>query len=291
MVPSFIMGFDQETKGAGDRICAFVEQHNLPVVMLNLLQALPNTALWDRLKQENRLTETGVSADMMDASFNFLPTRPAAEIARGVHPDGGLPVRAHQISGPDLPVLSGHETDSRRRREEQKPGPRQAEGPFAVSGPARRSGGAAQVGLAPGDRGRLPAAILATVSWGFTGKTPAAWPNIWPNAPWGKIFSGSGQACWPEPAGPGRTKWRRLNRVTRMALAAGDGIWPNLKQVSREASSDHHSPGAVHRGRFPGCARLLSQDCIYLLFIYYKNVSNEEKKFTGTESRRCPEVQ
>ena len=74
------MGFDQETKGAGDRICAFVEEHNLPAVMLNLLQALPNTALWDRLKEENRLTETGVSADMIEASFNFLPTRPAAEI-------------------------------------------------------------------------------------------------------------------------------------------------------------------------------------------------------------------
>ena len=80
VVPSFIMGFDQETKGAGDRICAFVEEHNLPAVMLNLLQALPNTALWDRLKQENRLTEIEVSADMIDASFNFLPARPAPEI-------------------------------------------------------------------------------------------------------------------------------------------------------------------------------------------------------------------
>jgi radical SAM superfamily enzyme YgiQ (UPF0313 family) len=80
VLPSFIMGFDQETKGAGDRICAFVEEHNLPVVMVNLLQALPNTALWDRLKQENRLTEIEVSADMIDASLNFLPARPAPEI-------------------------------------------------------------------------------------------------------------------------------------------------------------------------------------------------------------------
>ena len=80
VVPSFIMGFDQETKGAGDRICAFVEQHHLPAVMLNLLQALPNTALWDRLQQENRLTEIAVSADMIDPSFNFLPIRPTSEI-------------------------------------------------------------------------------------------------------------------------------------------------------------------------------------------------------------------
>lgn len=81
VVPSFIMGFDQETKGAGNRICAFVEQHNLPLVMLNMLQALPNTRLWDRLKQENRLLDAGISTDMVDTSFNFLPTRPASEIA------------------------------------------------------------------------------------------------------------------------------------------------------------------------------------------------------------------
>jgi radical SAM superfamily enzyme YgiQ (UPF0313 family) len=80
VVPSFIMGFDQETPGAGDRICAFVEQHNLPLVMLNLLQALPNTALWDRLQQEDRLTGAAITADMIDVSLNFRPTRPAADI-------------------------------------------------------------------------------------------------------------------------------------------------------------------------------------------------------------------
>ncbi|OGR30219.1 MAG: B12-binding domain-containing radical SAM protein [Desulfobacca sp. RBG_16_60_12] len=80
VLASFIVGFDQEAKGAGDRIRAFVEQHNLPLVMVNLLQALPNTALWDRLKQENRLTGTKISPDMADTSFNFLPARPAAEI-------------------------------------------------------------------------------------------------------------------------------------------------------------------------------------------------------------------
>jgi hypothetical protein len=82
VLASFIMGFDQETKGAGDRICAFVAQHNLPVVMVNLLQALPNTALWDRLQEENRLLGTKVTADMVDTTFNFLPTRPARDHLR-----------------------------------------------------------------------------------------------------------------------------------------------------------------------------------------------------------------
>jgi radical SAM superfamily enzyme YgiQ (UPF0313 family) len=81
VLASFIMGFDQETTGAGDRIIAFVEQNDLPLVMVNLLQALPNTALWDRLQSENRLVNTGVTADMTEASFNFRPSRPPEEIA------------------------------------------------------------------------------------------------------------------------------------------------------------------------------------------------------------------
>jgi len=80
VVPSFIMGFDQETPGAGDRICAFVEKNHLTTVMLNLLQALPNTALWDRLQRENRLQGVEVSTDMIEASFNFRPIRPVSEI-------------------------------------------------------------------------------------------------------------------------------------------------------------------------------------------------------------------
>jgi radical SAM superfamily enzyme YgiQ (UPF0313 family) len=80
VITSFILGFDHEAKGTGDRIRAFVEQHNLPLVMLNLLQAFPNTALWDRLKEENRLTGMKISPDMTDTSFNFLPARPASEI-------------------------------------------------------------------------------------------------------------------------------------------------------------------------------------------------------------------
>jgi radical SAM superfamily enzyme YgiQ (UPF0313 family) len=81
VLASFIMGFDQETKGAGDRIVAFVEENDLPLVMLNLLQALPNTALWDRLKSENRLINTGVTADMTETNLNFRPIRPPEEIA------------------------------------------------------------------------------------------------------------------------------------------------------------------------------------------------------------------
>jgi len=80
----FILGFDGERSGAGERIQAFVEQSSIPQPMLGLLQALPNTALWNRLKGEQRLLEGVGVTEVGDQNtlMNFIPTRPVAEIAR-----------------------------------------------------------------------------------------------------------------------------------------------------------------------------------------------------------------
>ncbi|MBT9316623.1 B12-binding domain-containing radical SAM protein [Leptothoe spongobia] len=79
----FILGFDGERTGAGDRIQAFVEQTSIPQPMLGLLQALPNTALWERLKKEQRLLENSnhLTGDQ-NTLMNFIPTRPVTELAR-----------------------------------------------------------------------------------------------------------------------------------------------------------------------------------------------------------------
>jgi radical SAM superfamily enzyme YgiQ (UPF0313 family) len=79
----FIIGFDGEQSGAGKRIQAFVEETSIPQPMLGILQAPPNTALWNRLKKEQRLIEDSgcvVSGDQ-NTLMNFIPTRPVHEIA------------------------------------------------------------------------------------------------------------------------------------------------------------------------------------------------------------------
>ncbi len=80
----FILGFDGERSGAGERIQAFVEKTSIPQPMLGILQAPPNTALWDRLKGEQRLIEgTSIHATGdQNTLMNFVPTRPIAEIAK-----------------------------------------------------------------------------------------------------------------------------------------------------------------------------------------------------------------
>jgi radical SAM superfamily enzyme YgiQ (UPF0313 family) len=80
MVASFVIGFDGEKPGAGDRICEFVEELGIPVMMLNLLQPLPNTRLWERLQKEKRLLPDQTDGDFYGLRFNYLPSRPQEEI-------------------------------------------------------------------------------------------------------------------------------------------------------------------------------------------------------------------
>ncbi len=81
VMAGFIIGFDGEKPGAGDRIVQFVENTSIPMAMFSMLQALPNTALWHRLQKEGRLN-TEIANGNQTTLMNFIPTRPLEEIAR-----------------------------------------------------------------------------------------------------------------------------------------------------------------------------------------------------------------
>ena len=80
VMAGFIIGFDGEKPHAGDRIVNFVEQTGIPMAMFSMLQALPNTALWNRLEKEGRLLNSGASINQTTL-MNFVPTRDIKEIA------------------------------------------------------------------------------------------------------------------------------------------------------------------------------------------------------------------
>ncbi|BAU12002.1 radical SAM domain protein [Leptolyngbya sp. NIES-3755] len=81
VMAGFIIGFDNETSGAGDRIVRFVEQTTIPIAIFSMLQALPDTALWHRLKREGRLVENNANLNQ-STLMNFVPTRPLEEVTR-----------------------------------------------------------------------------------------------------------------------------------------------------------------------------------------------------------------
>jgi radical SAM superfamily enzyme YgiQ (UPF0313 family) len=81
ILSGFIIGFDGEKAGAGERIQAFVNETGIPVAHLTTLGALHNTAMWNRLKQEGRLLDAiGEHFTTQKSLMNFVPTRPVEEI-------------------------------------------------------------------------------------------------------------------------------------------------------------------------------------------------------------------
>ncbi|MFM7428121.1 MAG: B12-binding domain-containing radical SAM protein [Elainella sp.] len=90
IMSGFILGFDGEKPGAGQRIVKFVEETNIPIAQLGMLTALHNTDMWERLKREGRLLEDWLTTQQsvddkilspQKALMNFVPTRPVEEIA------------------------------------------------------------------------------------------------------------------------------------------------------------------------------------------------------------------
>jgi len=77
----FIIGFDGEKTGAGDRIVRFAELTGIPTTTFAMLQALPNTALSHRLEREGRLRDSNGNLNQTTL-MNFVPTRPLEDIAR-----------------------------------------------------------------------------------------------------------------------------------------------------------------------------------------------------------------
>jgi radical SAM superfamily enzyme YgiQ (UPF0313 family) len=57
VVSGIILGLDTDTPQTGRHLLDFIEQSKIPLLTINLLQALPKTPLWDRLSREGRLVD------------------------------------------------------------------------------------------------------------------------------------------------------------------------------------------------------------------------------------------
>jgi radical SAM superfamily enzyme YgiQ (UPF0313 family) len=81
----FIVGFDSERQSVADAMVALIEEAAIPICMVGLLYALPNTQLTRRLEKEGRLyapplREDLKSADQCTMGLNYATLRPRQEI-------------------------------------------------------------------------------------------------------------------------------------------------------------------------------------------------------------------
>src|SRR6202521_269005 len=80
----FIVGFDNDPDDIFDRQIDFIRESAIPVAMVGLLAAIPDTQLWRRLEREGRLMEiqehTGSNTDCV---LNFVPKMDAGRLIEG----------------------------------------------------------------------------------------------------------------------------------------------------------------------------------------------------------------
>jgi radical SAM superfamily enzyme YgiQ (UPF0313 family) len=79
----FIVGFDTDTADIYQRQIDFIQEAGIPVAMVGLLNALPNTQLHKRLREEGRLLADTSGNNTHTLRLNFVPRRPEAEVVAG----------------------------------------------------------------------------------------------------------------------------------------------------------------------------------------------------------------
>lgn len=78
----YIVGFDNDDEGIFSRQIKFIQDSGVATAMVNMLNALPNTKLWHRLKAESRL-DLNVLGGNIHSTVNFIPKMNKEELVEG----------------------------------------------------------------------------------------------------------------------------------------------------------------------------------------------------------------
>jgi radical SAM superfamily enzyme YgiQ (UPF0313 family) len=82
VMAGFIVGFDNDPDDIFERQINFIRESAIPLAMVGLLTALPDTQLWRRLEKEGRLLGES-SGNNTNCSLNFVPKMDPARLIAG----------------------------------------------------------------------------------------------------------------------------------------------------------------------------------------------------------------
>lgn len=82
VMAGFIVGFDSDPDDIFDRQMNFIRESGIPLAMVGLLAALPDTQLWRRLEKEGRLLDIS-TGNNTDCSLNFIPKMDMTSLIEG----------------------------------------------------------------------------------------------------------------------------------------------------------------------------------------------------------------
>ncbi len=83
VMAGFIVGFDTDKEDIFNRQIAFIQENAIPKAMIGLLNALPNTRLYQRLKKEGRILKTSLGNNTHNLTTNFKTIMDAEKLKEG----------------------------------------------------------------------------------------------------------------------------------------------------------------------------------------------------------------
>src|SRR5438105_13874775 len=82
VMAGFIVGFDNDPEDIFERQIKFIRESAIPLAMVGILAALPDTQLWRRLEKEGRLLGES-SGNNTNCALNFVPKMDPARLVEG----------------------------------------------------------------------------------------------------------------------------------------------------------------------------------------------------------------
>ena len=82
VMAGFIIGFDSDPENIFDLQTKFIRESGIPLAMVGLLTALPDTQLWRRLEKEGRLLDVS-TGNNTDCTMNFVPRMEMGRLIEG----------------------------------------------------------------------------------------------------------------------------------------------------------------------------------------------------------------
>src|SRR5678816_1580956 len=83
VMAGFIVGFDNDPEDIFERQIEFIRESAIPMAMVGMLNALPDTQLWRRLEREGRLLGNDATGNNTLSSLNFIPRMDAETLQAG----------------------------------------------------------------------------------------------------------------------------------------------------------------------------------------------------------------
>ena len=108
VMAGFIVGFDNDPEDIFERMIEFIRESAIPMAMVGMLNALPDTQLWKRLEREGRLLGDDATGNNTIATVNFIPKMDVETLVDWLQNNHAHDLQTERVLSPRARLVATH---------------------------------------------------------------------------------------------------------------------------------------------------------------------------------------